>query len=69
MDPVEYAEAYDKKFRSALGQRFQHIKINASIIKKCLHLNTTSLTQQEEECLEREAHLLSKYYAEAKITP
>jgi hypothetical protein len=45
MDPVEYAEAYDKKFRSALGQRFQHIKINASIIKKCLHLNTTSLTQ------------------------
>lgn len=53
MDPVEYAAAYDKKFRSMLGQRYNTIKLNAKIIKKCLNMNTTSLTQEEEDCLEK----------------
>jgi hypothetical protein len=41
MDPIEYAAAYDNKFRSALGQRFNTLKINADVIRKCLRMNNS----------------------------
>lgn len=39
MDPVDYAVAYDNKFRSILGQRLNTIKINSAAMMKCLKLN------------------------------
>lgn len=53
MDPAEYAAAYDKKVRSALGHRYNLTNINLKVLKKCLQMNNNSLTKQEEDCLER----------------
>ncbi len=41
MDPVDYALAYDNKFRAALGQRLNKAIINNAVLRKCLKLNTS----------------------------
>lgn len=66
MDPVDYAVAYDKKFRSALAQRLQSARLNMAILGKCLKLGSGEMGEGEAACIEKEVQLVGKYLREAK---
>ena len=52
MDPVEFAEAYDRKFQKALNKRRAELNINLLVINKCLNKNNVGLSAEELVCLQ-----------------
>ena len=61
MDPVDYAAAYDRRFRSALGQRTHEGRLKQLVLEKCLMLERVELSATEMKCLQVESKVLAKY--------
>lgn len=61
MDPVDYAAAYDRRFRSALAQRTHEAKLKQLVLEKCLKLEKEEMSEAEIKCLQVEAKKLEKY--------
>lgn len=61
MDPVDYAAAYDRRFRSALGQRTHEGRLKQLVLEKCLKLEREELSETEMKCLQVESKVLAKY--------